>query len=213
MNPTVLSNRLSRPIPTQLNDCGFRALNTIHRKGVQAAGKARNVWALAYPRTEQRQTAGRPLEASFSRGSAKQRVHDSSISDRAVMYLGSDSDVAGRTLFLHLRPGVTVGQVVAVCNELAGRVQDGQRQLIKATTRPVSFTTPSARVDWDPVNEELPAHMWTLLGAEVHSLKLSMISVTVESEAELNQLRRHLTDIVNYIENIDFDRIPLSGSI
>lgn len=55
--------------------------------------------------------------------------------------------------------------------------------------------------------------MWTLLGADVHSLKLSMISVTVESQAELNQLRRHLTDIVNYIENIDFDRIPLSGSI
>lgn len=149
----------------------------------------------------------------MSQGSARQTVHDSSVSDRAVMYLGSDTDVAGRTLFLHLRPGVTVGQVVAVCNELAGRVQDGQRQLIKASTRPVSFTTPSARVDWDPVNEELPPHMWTLLGAEVHSLKLSMISVTVESEAELNNLRRHLTDIVNYIENIDFDRIPLSGSI
>ncbi len=51
---------------------------------------------------------------------------------------------------------VIAGQVVAVCNELAGRVQDGQPQLIKATTRPVSFTTPSTRVDWDPVNEVFP---------------------------------------------------------
>lgn len=61
--------------------------------------------------------------------------------------------------------------------------------------------------------QELPAHMWTLLGAEVQSLKLSMISVIVDSAAELDQLRRHLSAAVEYIENIDFDRIPLSGSL
>ncbi len=61
--------------------------------------------------------------------------------------------------------------------------------------------------------QELPEHMGTLLGAEVHSLKLRMISVTVDSSAELNCLREHLSDTVHYIENIDFDRIPLSGSI
>jgi len=46
-----------------------------------------------------------------------------------------------------------VAQVVAICNELAGRVQDGQCQRFRGTTRPVSFTTPSGRVDWDPDNE------------------------------------------------------------
>lgn len=54
-----------------------------------------------------------------------------------------------------------VAQVVAICNELAGRVQDGQCQRFRGTARPVSFTTPSGRVDWDPDNEvglRLAAH-------------------------------------------------------
>jgi hypothetical protein len=55
--------------------------------------------------------------------------------------------------------------------------------------------------------------MWTLLGAEVHHLKLPMISITVDKMAELDKLRGHLSDTVNYIESIDFDRIPLSASI
>lgn len=87
---------------------------TLHRTAVQPTGKARSIWALAYPRTEQKQTAKRPLGATFSQvntshdinfhalsifsqvldamhttlqGSTKQAVHDSSVSDRAVMYL------------------------------------------------------------------------------------------------------------------------------
>lgn len=55
--------------------------------------------------------------------------------------------------------------------------------------------------------------MWTLLGAKVHHLKLPMISIMVDKMAELNKLRGHLFDTVNYIESIDFDRISLSASI
>lgn len=55
--------------------------------------------------------------------------------------------------------------------------------------------------------------MWTLLGADARSLKLFMISVTVDSQADLDQLRANLSDVVEYIQSSDYDRIPLSGSL
>jgi hypothetical protein len=55
--------------------------------------------------------------------------------------------------------------------------------------------------------------MWTLLGMDVRGLKLSMISVTVDSQADLDELRKNLSEVVDYIQSIDYDRIPLSGSL
>ena len=44
-------------------------------------------------------------------------------------------------------------QVVALCNELVGRVPCGTRQPVRANLRPVSLTTPAGRLDWDPAGE------------------------------------------------------------
>lgn len=49
-----------------------------------------------------------------------------------------------------------MGQVVGMCNELAGRVPCGHKQRIRGHLRPVCFGTPSGRVDWDPSNEVCP---------------------------------------------------------
>ena len=44
-------------------------------------------------------------------------------------------------------------QVVALCNELVGKVPCGTRQPVRANLRPVSLTTPAGRLDWDPAGE------------------------------------------------------------
>lgn len=44
-------------------------------------------------------------------------------------------------------------QVVALCNELVGRVPCGGRQDVRANLRPISLSTPAGRLDWDPVGE------------------------------------------------------------
>ena len=106
-------------------------------------------------------------------------------SQAAFLVQGSEEDVAGQTLFLHLQQGTTVGQVVmtvschflpcsvvtscsayftptcswippcmqvvAMCNEVAGRT--GHQQRISGRLRPLHFATPNGRVDWDPVTE------------------------------------------------------------
>ncbi len=49
-----------------------------------------------------------------------------------------------------------VQQVVALCNELVGRVPGGVGQAISAQLRPISLSTPAGRFDWDPVGEVTP---------------------------------------------------------
>lgn len=49
--------------------------------------------------------------------------------------------------------------------------------------------------------QELPAHLWTLLGAPAQQLKLRMLTVSVSSDADLAALRQHVAGTVDYIQH------------
>lgn len=53
--------------------------------------------------------------------------------------------------------------------------------------------------------QELPAHMWTLLGAQAHDLKLKVLSVSLSSDADLAALRQHVSGVVEYIQHGEHD--------
>ena len=53
--------------------------------------------------------------------------------------------------------------------------------------------------------QELPAHMWTLLGAPAHELKLKMLTISLSSDADLAALRQHVAGIVEYIQHGNLD--------
>ncbi|CAL5222293.1 g4634 [Coccomyxa viridis] len=159
--------------------------------------------ALAYPRAFQRSSSSAPDISQQANGSS---APVSTSSDAApVTYMGPEDKVAGHMLFMHLRRDCTMGQVVALCNGLVGRVPCGGKQAVHAHLRPISLSTPAGRFDWDPVGEELPAHMWTLLGAPAHELKLKMLTISLSSDADLAALRQHVAGIVEYIQHGNLD--------
>ena len=53
--------------------------------------------------------------------------------------------------------------------------------------------------------QELPAHMWTLLGASAHELKLKMLTASLSSDTDLATLRQTVTGIVDYIQHGEHD--------
>ena len=53
--------------------------------------------------------------------------------------------------------------------------------------------------------QELPAHMWTLLGAPAHELKLKLLTISLSSDADLVALRQHVAGVVEYIQHGDHD--------
>lgn len=49
--------------------------------------------------------------------------------------------------------------------------------------------------------QELPAHMWTLLAAQAHDLKLKVLSATLNDDGDLQALRQHVAGVVEYIQH------------
>ena len=49
--------------------------------------------------------------------------------------------------------------------------------------------------------QELPAHVWTLLAAQAHDLKLKVLSATLNDDGDLQALRQHVAGVVEYIQH------------
>ena len=59
--------------------------------------------------------------------------------------------------------------------------------------------------------QDLPAHMWTQLGTQVHDLKLKVLSATLNDDGDLQALRQHVAGVVESIQHGE-DRRGLSAA-